>query len=123
MTHKITIQEALILTDELTVLIQKSMPLRAKYNLNNLFDSIKVEKDKLNEFIKPYFALDKFGELNEETNQTVIKKEHHEEYFKIINEYLSIEIEITFKSEFDLFSQVVLNENENFPTFYNLFNA
>ena len=123
MTHKITIQEALILTDELTVLIQKSMPLRAKYHLNKLFDVVKVEKDKLNEFIKPYFALDKFGELNEETNQTVIKKEHHEEYFSIINEYLSIEIEITFKSEFDLFSQVVLNENENFPTFYNLFNA
>lgn len=123
MTHKITIHEALILTDELTVLIQKSMPLRAKYHLNKLFDSIKVEKDKLNEFIKPYFAIDKFGELNEETNQTVIKKENHEEYFKIINEYLSIEIEITFKSEFDLFSQVVLNENENFPTFYNLFNA
>lgn len=123
MTHKITIQEALILTDELTVLIQKSMPLRAKYNLNKLYDVVKVEKDKLNEFIKPYFALDKFGELNEETNQTVIKKQHHEEYFGIINEYLSIEIEITFKSEFDLFSQVVLNENENFPTFFNLFNA
>ena len=123
MTHKITIQEALTLTNELTVLIQKSMPLRAKYHLNKLFDVVKVEKDKLNEFIKPYFALDKFGELNEETNQTVIKKEHHEEYFAIINEYLSIEIEITFKSDFDLFSQVVLNENENFPTFYNLFNA
>lgn len=123
MTHKITIQEALTLTNELTVLIQKSMPLRAKYHLNKLYDVIKVEKEKLNEFIKPYFALDKFGELNEETNQTVIKKEHHEEYFEIINEYLSIEIEITFKSDFDLFSQVVLNENENFPTFYNLFNA
>jgi hypothetical protein len=123
MTHKITIQEALTLTNELTVLIQKSMPLRAKYHLNKLYDVIKVEKEKLNEFINPYFDLDKFGELNEETNQTVIKKEHHEEYFSIINEYLSIEIEITFKSEFDLFSQVVLNENENFPTFYNLFNA
>lgn len=123
MTHKITIQEALTLTNELTVLIQKSMPLRAKYHLNKLYDVIKVEKEKLNEFIKPYFDLDKFGELNEETNQTVIKKEYHEEYFEIINEYLSIEIEITFKSDFDLFSQVVLNENENFPTFYNLFNA
>lgn len=123
MTHKITIQEALVLTDELTVLIQKSMPLRAKYNLNKLYDVVKVEKDKLNEFIKPFFALDVFGELNAETNQTVIKKEHHEEYFEHINEYLQIEIEITFKCEFDLFSQVVLNENENFPTFYNLFNA
>lgn len=122
MTHTLTIENAVLLTDELIKLINKSMPLKAKYNLNKLYDVVKIEKEKLNEFIKPYFSKDKWGEdLGD--GQSKIKDEFQIEYYELIKEYLAIEISINFINDFKLYESIEIDNNENFPIFYNLFDA
>lgn len=122
MTHTITIDKAILLHKELEKLVNKSMPLRASYYLGKLFEQLKVEKNKLNDFIQPYFSLEKWGELQED-GQLRIKKEFIQEYLQIVNEYLSIEIEILFKNELELFEKIELSIDEYFPIFYSLLDA
>jgi hypothetical protein len=116
-----TIKESLFLFDELAILLQKSMPLRAKYNLNKLYEVLSLEKKKFEEFRKAYFDNKDFSYLDEDGIKKHIKAEKVEDFLKEIEEYLLIEIEFNFLNEFDLFSQVNLFENENFPTFFKLF--
>ena len=121
MTFTKTIKESLFLFDELAILLQKSMPLRAKYNLNKLYEVLSLEKKKFDEFRKAYFDNEEFAYLDEDGIKKHIKAEKVDDFLKEIEEYLSIEIEFNFLNEFDLFSQVTLLENENFPTFFKLF--
>jgi hypothetical protein len=122
MTHTITIDKAILLHKELEKLVNKSMPLRASYHLGKLFEQLKVEKNKLNDFIQPYFSIEKWGELQED-GQLRIKQEFIQEYLILVNEYLSIEIEIVFKNEFELFEKIELSIDEYFPIFYSLLDA
>jgi len=121
MTFTKTIKESLFLFDELAILLQKSMPLRAKYNLNKLYEVLSLEKKKFDEFRKAYFDNEEYAILDEDGIKKHIKAEKVDDFLKEIEEYLSIEIEFNFLNEFDLFSQVNLLENENFPTFFKLF--
>lgn len=122
MTHTITINKAILLHKELEKLVNKSMPLRASYHLGKLFEQLKVEKNKLNDFIQPYFSLEKWGEL-QENGQSRIKEEFIQDYLTIVNEYLSIEIEIVFRNEFELYEKIELSIDEYFPIFYSLLDA
>jgi len=121
MTFTKTIKESIFLFDELAILLQKSMPLRAKYNLNKLYEVLALEKKKFEEFRKAYFDNEEYAILDEDGIKKHIKAEKVEYFLKEIEEYLSIEIEFNFLNEFDLFSQVNLLENENFPIFFKLF--
>lgn len=122
MTHTITIDKAILLHKELEKLVNKSMPLRASYHLGKLFEQLKIEKNKLNDFIQPYFSLEKWGELQED-GQLKIKEEFIQEYLTLVNEYLSIEIEIVFRNEFELYEKIELSVHEYFPIFYSLLDA
>jgi hypothetical protein len=120
MNQKITIKESVLLYNELLILIKKAMPLKTKYHLNKLYEQTITEFSKFEEFRKSYFDNDEFAFNDEENNQKQIKSEKQNEFLNAIEEYLSIEIEINFQNEFDLYSKVELLENENFPTFYKL---
>jgi len=120
MNQKITIKESVLLYNELLILIAKAMPLKTKYYLNKLFEQTKIEFSKFEEFRKSYFDNDEFAFNDEVNNQKQIKSEKQDEFLNAIEEYLSIEIEINFQNEFDLYSKVELLENENFPIFYKL---
>jgi nitric oxide reductase activation protein len=120
MNQKITIKESVLLYNELLILIKKAMPLKTKYYLNKLFEQTTTEFTKFEEFRKSYFDNDEFAFNDEVNNQKQIKSEKQDEFLNAIEEYLSIEIEINFQNEFDLYSKVELLENENLPTFYKL---
>ena len=121
MNQKITIKESVLLYNELLILIKKAMPLKTKYHLNKLYEQTTTEFTKFEEFRKTYFDNDEFAFNDEVNNQKQIKSEKQNEFLNAIEEYLLIEIEFNFLNEFDLFSQVNLLENENFPTFFKLF--
>jgi uncharacterized HAD superfamily protein len=120
MNQKITIKESILLYNELFILIKKAMPLKTKYHLNKLLEHTTQEFNKFEEFRKSYFDNEEFAFNDVENNQKQIKSEKQNEFLNAIEEYLSIEIEINFQNEFDLYSKVELLENENFSTFYKL---
>ena len=91
-------------------------------NLTKTLEQLKIEKNKLNDFIQPYFSIEKWGELQED-GQLRIKEEFIQEYLTLVNEYLSIEIEIIFRNEFELYEKIELTVHEYFPIFYSLLDA
>jgi enolase len=130
MTHKLTVKEVINLHYEINGLVKdnqiihyglisKSMPLRAKYHLQKLSDCIKPDVDKWLAFSKD--LIEKYSVVNAETQEKGIDFTKVEEINAQIEEYYSIDTEITFKSEFELFANIETSENENFPTFFNLF--